>query len=110
MFIGSFSSKLHILFKSLFNIARMNIDLLYQKYLQSRVVCTDTRQITSGCVFFALKGDNFDGNAFAGQALEAGASWVVIDDASQQKDERFLLVEDVLTTLQELASHKQLPT
>ena len=105
MFIGSFSSKLHILFKSLFNIARMNIDLLYQKYLQSRVVCTDTRQITSGCVFFALKGDNFDGNAFAGQALEAGASWVVIDDATQQKDERFLLVEDVLTALQELASH-----
>lgn len=82
----------------------MNTELLYQKFLQSRAVCTDTRQITSGCIFFALKGDNFDGNAFAAKALEAGAAWAVIDDPALS-NEQFILVNDTLTALQELAKH-----
>lgn len=82
----------------------MNTELLYQKFLQSRVICTDTRQITSGCIFFALKGDNFDGNAYAAKALEAGAAWAVTDDPAIA-DERFIQVKDTLTALQELAAY-----
>ena len=83
----------------------MNLELLYQRYLQSGLVCTDTRQIKKGCIFFALKGDNFDGNAFAVKALEAGASYAVIDDPSANTDPRCMLVSDVLSTLQDLARH-----
>jgi UDP-N-acetylmuramoyl-tripeptide--D-alanyl-D-alanine ligase len=82
----------------------MNTELLYEKYLQSRVVCTDTRHITKGCIFFALTGDNFDGNIFAAQALEAGAEWAVVDDPAIS-NEHFIFVEDTLTALQELAQH-----
>lgn len=83
----------------------MNTDQLYQKYLEHRLVCTDTRQISAGCLFFALKGENFDGNAFAEQALAAGAAYAVVDDPSVTKDERFLLVDNVLLALQDLARH-----
>lgn len=78
---------------------------LYSIYLQNKSVFTDTRQITPGGIFFALKGDNFDGNKYADQALENGASFAVVDDSEVVKDNRFLLVEDVLTALQELAKH-----
>lgn len=78
---------------------------LYSIYLKNSSVFTDTRQVVAGGIFFALKGDNFDGNKYAAQAIESGASFAVVDDNEVVKDNRFLLVEDVLTALQELAKH-----
>jgi len=63
---------------------------------------TDSRKISSGCVFFALKGDNFNGNSFAIKALEQGASYAVVDE-NVGTDKRLILVDDVLTYMQELA-------
>lgn len=82
----------------------MLIDQLYQIYKEFPKVCTDTRQISKDCLFFALKGDNFNGNSFADQALEAGAKYVVLDDPEFYKeDPAYILVEDVLSSLQDLA-------
>lgn len=78
---------------------------IYQLYLQHPVVSTDTRKITPGCIFFALKGDKFDANTFAQQAIAEGAAYAVIDNAEYQKGEKFLLVDDVLGTLQDVARH-----
>lgn len=83
----------------------MTIEQIYKLYLQSRSVSTDTRKIKSGDIFFALKGPNFDANAFAEKALEAGASYVVIDDEKYKKSEQYIVVEDVLTALQHLANY-----
>jgi UDP-N-acetylmuramoyl-tripeptide--D-alanyl-D-alanine ligase len=81
---------------------------LYQRYLSHRNIATDSRHVTPYAIFFALKGPHFDGNAFAAQALEKGASYAVIDDTQYQKDARYILVGDVLTTLQQLATyHRQ---
>jgi UDP-N-acetylmuramoyl-tripeptide--D-alanyl-D-alanine ligase len=77
---------------------------LYTIYRQHPVVSTDTRQLAPGCIFFALKGDNFDGNKFAAQALEQGAAYVVIDDPQFRLNDRCLLVQNVLKALQDLAS------
>jgi UDP-N-acetylmuramoyl-tripeptide--D-alanyl-D-alanine ligase len=78
---------------------------LYQIYLKHPVISTDTRKITTGCLFFALKGDNFDANTFAQEAIEQGASYAVIDNPAYQKGDQYLLVNDVLTALQNLARH-----
>lgn len=86
----------------------MQIDELYQLFLQHPSVQTDTRKLKTGDIFFALKGDNFDGNAFAQNALEAGAAFAVIDDPAYQTAGKTILVADVLTTLQQLAKyHRQ---
>ena len=82
-----------------------NIESLYQHYLKNPVVCTDTRTITKDCLFFALKGDNFDGNAFAMDALTQGAAFAIIDDVQLAAHEKCILVSDVLTALQDLAKH-----
>lgn len=83
----------------------VSLDSLYAIFRQHPVVCTDTRQLTTGCLFFALKGDNFDGNRFAGQALSQGAAYAVVDDpALPTSDERLLLVDNVLNALQQLAA------
>ena len=76
---------------------------LYELFKSHPHVSTDTRKITGGSIFFALKGPNFDANLFAGEALQKGAAVAVVDDESVVKDDRYLLVEDVLTTLQDLA-------
>lgn len=81
------------------------IQELYKHFLKNPVVCTDTREIKEGSIFFALKGNNFNANKFADEALNLGCSIVVIDDANYKKDERFFLVDDVLTTLQALANY-----
>ncbi|WP_214073410.1 UDP-N-acetylmuramoyl-tripeptide--D-alanyl-D-alanine ligase [Mucilaginibacter sp. dw_454] len=78
---------------------------LYQLYLQQQIITTDTRKIAPGSIFFALKGDKFDANTFAQQALEAGAAYAVIDNPQYQVNDQCLLVADVLTTLQDLARH-----
>ena len=86
----------------------MEIKSLYQTYLRHPQICTDTRKITEGCLFFCLKGENFDGNAFASHAAEAGAACVVTNDTSLSVDSRFFVVDDTLAALQELALyHRQ---
>ena len=81
----------------------MMIQQIYNRYLEKINICTDTRKITEGCIFFALKGPNFNGNEFAKEAIEKGASFAIIDDALYAIDDRYIIVKDVLTTLQELA-------
>ena len=76
---------------------------LYQSFEKCKGVQTDTRTITAGCLFFCLKGANFDGNKFAKEALEKGAAFVVIDNKEYFIDERTILVEDALLSLQNLA-------
>lgn len=83
----------------------MRIQELYQLYQQYPKVSTDTRNIQAGSIFFALKGDKFNANNFAHQALVAGASYVVLDEEQELQDERFVFVADVLTALQELAHY-----
>lgn len=83
----------------------MTTEELYKLFLQHPVISTDTRKITQGCLFFALKGDNFDANTFAGQAIETGAAYAVIDDAAYKVNDRCILVDDVLLALQDLARH-----
>lgn len=86
-------------------MSSMTIEQLYSLYKAYHAVSTDTRNITPNSIFFALKGERFNANEFAGQALEIGAKWAVVDEAEYVADERYILVEDVLTTLQELARY-----
>lgn len=81
----------------------MTTQQLYQIYLKHPVICTDTRKITPSCLFFALRGENFNANEFALKALDDGASFAVIDDAQYAINDRCILVDDVLGSLQELA-------
>lgn len=81
----------------------MKIEVLHQLFLKSEGISTDTRKIGKNSIFFGLKGDNFNGNNFAREALEKGASYAVIDEEQQNKNEKFVLVKNVLETLQELA-------
>ncbi len=81
----------------------MTIDQLYNVYSQHRHIVTDSRKAGPGDLFFALRGDRFDGNQFARQALEQGAAYAIVDDPAVCTDERYLLVEDVLQALQQLA-------
>ncbi|HMV07568.1 MAG TPA: UDP-N-acetylmuramoyl-tripeptide--D-alanyl-D-alanine ligase [Cyclobacteriaceae bacterium] len=83
----------------------MDIDKLYQKYRESGKVSTDTRQILPGSVFFALKGDKFNANEFAAEALTKGASAAVVDEAKYAVDDRYFLVNNSLEALQKLARH-----
>lgn len=82
-----------------------SIESLYQHYLKHPVICTDTRNITPGCLFFALRGDNFDANTFAEKALTNGAAYAIIDNLAYKTSKQCILVPDVLTTLQDLARH-----
>ena len=75
---------------------------IYQLFLRYRRISTDTRNIELGSIFFALKGANFNGNAFAKEALAKGAAWAIIDEAEYQT-ENCILVGNVLETLQNLA-------
>ena len=81
----------------------MKNEQLYQVYLKHPVICTDTRKITSSCLFFALRGESYNANEFALKALEDGASFAVIDEARYALNDRYILVEDVLKSLQGLA-------
>lgn len=83
----------------------MTIPELYQLFVKHPIVCTDTRKLSAGCLFFALKGDNFNGNLFAKKAIEAGAAFVVIDENQTEMNGQYILVQNVLETLQNLASY-----
>lgn len=82
----------------------MTTQELYQIYLTHPIVSTDSRRIEKGCIFFALRGDKFDGNAYARSALEAGAAYAVVDDVSLDDHPQLIKVEDSLLALQELAA------
>ena len=82
---------------------------LYSIFQEHPIVCTDSRNCPAGSIFFALKGDNFNANAFALSALENGCSYAVIDEAEYALDERFVAVNNVLESLQQLATfHRKL--
>ena len=83
----------------------MNTSELYQKYLETGKVSTDTRQITSGSVFFALKGPAFNANEFAQEALAKGASYAVVDQKEFATNDQTILVDNGLKALQDLARH-----
>jgi UDP-N-acetylmuramoyl-tripeptide--D-alanyl-D-alanine ligase len=83
----------------------VSIESLYEKYLVCGSVSTDTRKIEPGVLFIALTGKNFNGNLFAREALEKGASYAVIDDPAFALDDRYLVVENTLVALQQLARH-----
>jgi UDP-N-acetylmuramoyl-tripeptide--D-alanyl-D-alanine ligase len=87
------------------DICLMNIIELYEIYKQYPSVQTDTRKLKKDDLFFALRGPNFDANAFAETALENGAAYAVIDDAQYQHINNTIMVENVLDTLQQLALH-----
>ncbi|MCL2511572.1 MAG: Mur ligase family protein, partial [Bacteroidales bacterium] len=82
----------------------MDIIKLHQIFLKSRKVSTDTRSDLEGSMFFALKGASFDGNTFVKQALAKGAARCVIDNPDCYIAEKTILVDDVLKTLQRLAT------
>ena len=79
----------------------MTTEKLYEIFLSSEGICTDSRKLFSGCLFFALKGENFDGNAYAAEALEKGAVAAVVSAGSGPG---MIVVEDTLETLKELAA------
>jgi UDP-N-acetylmuramoyl-tripeptide--D-alanyl-D-alanine ligase len=88
----------------------MQIEVLYSLYQQYPSVQTDTRKLKQGDIFFALKGGNFNGNVFAKQAIESGAAYAVIDekvpiDIGIEIPGKTILVDDVLTALQQLAKY-----
>lgn len=86
----------------------MEIQDLYNIYLQFPIVGTDTRKIEKDSIFFALKGPSFNGNEFALKALEAGAAYAVIDEVPPIEDKRLILVNNVLNTLHLLAkTHRE---
>jgi UDP-N-acetylmuramoyl-tripeptide--D-alanyl-D-alanine ligase len=78
---------------------------LYEKYQQSSCVCTDSRNLTPGCLFVCLKGANFDGNKFAAEVLEQGAKYVITENRDLADNPRAVVVEDALATLQQLANY-----
>jgi len=82
----------------------MEIKDLHRLFLQCSGISTDTRNIQKGTMFFALIGENFNANNFSEAALEAGAKYAVIDEKQAVEDSRFILVSDVLETLQHLAT------
>ncbi|MXV39028.1 UDP-N-acetylmuramoyl-tripeptide--D-alanyl-D-alanine ligase [Flavobacteriaceae bacterium Ap0902] len=91
----------------------MNLEKLYNLFLKSTGVCTDTRQLKKGNLYIALKGDHFDGNKFAQSAIEKGAIAAIVDEENDAiKTSKIYLVEDGLVFLQLLAQHhrRQLKT
>ena len=83
----------------------LSIEQLYSKFLECSGITSDTRSITPGSLFIALKGPNFNANAFASEALQKGALYAVVDDPSVATDERYLIVKDGLKALQQLGLH-----
>lgn len=86
----------------------MEIPELYKLYLKHPSIQTDTRKLTQGDLFFALKGPNFNANLFARQALESGAAYSIVDEQPEQPNERIIRVADTLKTLQDLAGYHRM--
>lgn len=86
-----------------FVLEKMTIEELYRIFKRHPLICTDSRKIVRDSVFFALKGNFFDGNAFAEEAIGKGCAYAVVDDPGVAKNQHFLLVDNVLDALQQLA-------
>ena len=86
----------------------MTIEELYKIYEQYPIVTTDSRKTPEGSIFFALKGDNFDGNKFASNAIAQGSAYAVVDDPSVAVSDKFIVVDNVLQTLQQLAAYHRI--
>lgn len=85
----------------------MKLAALYQIFLDCQSVTTDSRNCPKGSLFIALKGESFNGNAFAEKALNDGCAYAIVDEAEYmaEGDSRYILVDDCLQTLQQLANH-----
>jgi UDP-N-acetylmuramoyl-tripeptide--D-alanyl-D-alanine ligase len=83
---------------------KLSAEQIYQLYKKHPFITTDSRNVEEGCIFFALKGDKFNGNQFAAEALKSGAAYCVIDETPLIDDSCFLQVENVLESLQQLAT------
>ena len=83
----------------------MEVSEFHKVFFKAGKVCTDSRKVFPGSIFFALKGENFDGNKYAAEALQKGCSLAVVDNPELKNIENFLYVPDVLTFLQELAKY-----
>ncbi len=83
----------------------MQIQKLYTLFQKHPEICTDTRKIVNGSIFFALKGENFNGNIFAEKAIADGCAFAIINEKQFAINDKFILVEDVLQCLQELAKY-----
>ena len=92
----------------LLNTNSMLIKELYGIFSRFPRISTDSRAIERDSLFFALKGDQFNGNIYASSALEKGAAFAVIDEAEYQISDRCILVDNVLSTLQELSRYHRL--
>lgn len=83
----------------------MDISNLYHLFLESTGIATDSRKVTEGKIFFALKGEHFNGNDYAAKVLEQGASYAIIDEEDKKISGQCIVVNDVLETLQQLANY-----
>lgn len=83
----------------------MKIEQLHTLFLECKGISTDTRKISQNNIFFALKGENFNGNIFAEHALNKGAKYVIIDEEKYRTSDKTILVDNVLKTLQVLSSY-----
>jgi UDP-N-acetylmuramoyl-tripeptide--D-alanyl-D-alanine ligase len=81
----------------------MNISEIYTLFQKYPIVITDSRKVVAGSMFFALKGESFNGNKFALNTLESGCCYAIVDEKEYAIDDRFILVDDVLTCLQDLS-------
>ncbi|MBK9015173.1 MAG: hypothetical protein IPM82_14505 [Saprospiraceae bacterium] len=82
-----------------------NLDKIYQLFKQHPNIVTDSRKVEPGCLFFALKGEHFNGNDYAAQAVNNGAAYSIVDEPVDVPAGKAIQVNDVLTTLQNLATH-----
>lgn len=83
----------------------MEIEHLYQIFLQYKNITTDSRNVKENDLFFALKGENFDGNKYAKSAIQNGCAYAIIDNQEYLYGDKFILVKDVLETLQQLGNY-----
>lgn len=85
----------------------MDIAELHKLFVKHQTITTDTRDCPENSIFLALKGETFNGNAFASAALDKGCAYAVVDEAEYAKadDARYILVDDCLKTLQQLAHY-----
>ncbi|MCY1721350.1 UDP-N-acetylmuramoyl-tripeptide--D-alanyl-D-alanine ligase [Prolixibacteraceae bacterium Z1-6] len=82
----------------------MSTEEIYELFVEHPIISTDSRQIEKGCIFFALKGENFNGNKYAESAISKGAAYSIIDEEEYNTSENTILVKDVLKALQDLAA------
>ena len=82
-----------------------SIEEIYSIFQKSKLIFTDSRQAKDGGIFFALKGDNFNGNDFAINAIKDGADYAIVDNPNLSECSGIIVVHNVLTTLQDLANY-----